>query len=251
MLNNKTVIITGAASGIGRATAITFADRGANVVISDKNVTGLEETATAVEQAGAEFLSVVADISDEEDVKSLVSRTVRKFGTLDIACNNAGVGGALAATADYSTEEWDRVIGINLRGQWLCMKYEILAMLSNGGGSIVNVTSILGRVGLAGAPAYTAAKHGLEGLTKTAAIDYATRGIRVNAVAPAFIETPMLEKAGMTSDPEKKQSLINLHPIGRLGQSQEVADAIAWLASEEASFVTGQSLLVDGGYTAL
>jgi NAD(P)-dependent dehydrogenase (short-subunit alcohol dehydrogenase family) len=153
-------------------------------------------------------------------------------------------------TASYQASEWDRVLNVNLRGQWFCMKYEIAEMLKNGGGSIINVSSILGKVGFANAPAYTAAKHGLVGLTKAAALEYASEGIRVNAVAPGFILTPMLENAGILEDEDMKQQVVSLHPVGRLGRPEEVADAIIWLASEASSFVTGHTLMVDGGYTA-
>lgn len=253
MFTNKVVLITGAGSGIGRETARKFAKKNAKVVISDVDREGLKQTKELIlqsEDSSEDVLDVVADVSSEKEVRSLIDRIVEKHGRLDVACNNAGVGGELAATADYTVEEWDRVLNINLRGQWLCMKYQIPVMLSEDGGSIVNVASILGTVGFAQAPAYVAAKHGLVGLTKAAALEYSSQGIRVNAIAPAFIETAMLEKAGLTTDEELKQGLIELHPIGRLGQSDEVAHAIVWLSSEEASFVTGHTLLVDGGYTA-
>jgi NAD(P)-dependent dehydrogenase (short-subunit alcohol dehydrogenase family) len=250
MFKDKIVIVTGAASGIGRETAIAYAGKGASVVISDINEQMLEETAELIKNKDGRVRSVVADVSVEKDVENLVNTAKNEFGGLDIACNNAGVEGELATTADYTVKEWDRVLNINLRGQWLCMKYQIPAMLDRGGGSIINVASILGTVGFANAPAYTASKHGLVGLSKAAALEYSSQGIRVNVIAPAFIETPMLERAGFTTDQELKESVINLHPIGRLGTSREVADAIVWLSSDEASFVTGHTLLVDGGYTA-
>lgn len=251
MLKEKIVIVTGAASGIGRETAKAYAKKGASVCISDVDNNGLKETEEQILKKGGNVLAITADISNENNVKKLVNTTVKKFGGLDIACNNAGVGGELNTTADYSVEEWDRVININLRGQWLCMKYQIPEILNRGGGAIINVTSILGKVGFANAPAYVAAKHGLVGLTKTAAIEYSSKGIRVNAIAPAFIDTPMLERAGLTTDMEMKEQIIKLHPIGRLGTSREVANAIVWLTSDEASFITGHTLLVDGGYTAV
>lgn len=252
MFKNKIVLITGAASGIGRETARAFANKGAKVVISDIDQEGLNQTKDLIVESGNNqgVLNVVADVSSESEVKNLIDWIVKEHGRLDVACNNAGVGGEMAATADYTVEEWDRVVNINLRGQWLCMKHQIPVMLSGDGGSIVNVASILGTVGFAQAPAYVAAKHGLVGLTKAASLEYSSQGIRVNAIAPAFIETAMLEKAGLTTDEDLKQSIIDLHPIGRLGQSDEVAHAIVWISSDEASFVTGHTLLVDGGYTA-
>jgi NAD(P)-dependent dehydrogenase (short-subunit alcohol dehydrogenase family) len=250
MNQNNVAIITGAASGIGRATAIAFSVKGVRVTVSDIQEEKLNETARLIEENGGEVLTVKADVSKEDDVRNLMRKTEDTFGRLDYLCNNAGVGGELNATASYTTEEWDRVINVNLRGQWLCMKHAIPAMLTSGGGSIVNVTSILGSVGFENAPAYVAAKHGLEGLTKTAAIEYSAEGIRVNSVAPGFIETPMLEKAGITTDPETKKSIVSLHPIGRLGKPKEIADAIVWLCSDEASFITGHTLLADGGYTS-
>lgn len=249
-MNPKIALVTGAATGIGRATAIAFAQKGVNVAVADINKKELAKTAGLAEEAGAAVLSVLADISIEEEVQKMVQDTVGKFGRLDYACNNAGIEGPSASTGEYGIDGWDRVMNINLRGQFLCMKYEIKAMLEQGGGSIVNVASILGKVGYAQAPAYTAAKHGLIGLTKTAAIEYAEQGIRVNAVCPGFIETPMLERAGIMDNRDVVQQIISMHPAGRLGKPREVADAIVWLASEEASFVTGHSLLVDGGYVA-
>ncbi len=249
-MKNKVALITGAATGIGRETAIAFARKGADVVISDINKDQLAETKKLVQKEEVEVLSVNADISKEDDIRNMIEKTIEKFGRLDIACNNAGIGGESAPTGEYSTEGWDKVLGINLRGQFMCMKYEIEAMLENGSGSIVNVSSILGHVGFAEAPAYVASKHGLLGLTKTAAIEYASQGIRINAVCPGFIETPMLENAGITTDEEVKQHIISLHPVGRLGKPREIADAVVWLASDEASFVNGHPLLVDGGYVA-
>lgn len=249
MFTNKTAIVTGAASGIGRATAIAFAEKGCNVIASDIQEDKVNETAEIIKKKGKNCVAVKSDVSVTEDVKMLVQSALDNFGRIDFLCNNAGVSGDLTSTDEYTIEHWDKVINVNLRGQWLCMKFAIPEMLKNGG-VIVNVTSILGHVGFENAPAYVAAKHGLEGLTKTAAIEYSSKGIRVNSVAPAFIETPMLENAGITTDREMKNTVTALHPIGRLGKPEEVADTIVWLCSDEASFITGHSLLVDGGYTA-
>lgn len=248
-MKDKVALVTGAAAGIGRATAILFAKKNINVVISDVDEEGLQKTADLIKEQGGEVLSITADISKTAEVEKMVNKTLDHFGRLDYACNNAGIEGPMATTAEYTEEDWDRVLNINLRGQWLCMKYEIPVMLENGG-SIVNVSSILGKVGLANTPAYTAAKHGLIGLTKTAALEYSEQGIRINAVCPGFIETPMLERAGITTDKATKEQTISLHPIGRLGESEEVAEAIVWIASERASFISGHSLMVDGGYIA-
>lgn len=248
-MKNKVALVTGAGAGIGRATALAFAREGARVVISDVNEEGLKETAKLIEEKGGKTLISVTDVSKSKEVKEMIDKTLKQFGRLDYACNNAGIEGKLAVTAEYSEEDWDRVLNINLRGQWLCMKYEIPAILKQGG-AIVNVSSILGKVGFAEAPAYTAAKHGLNGLTKAAALEYSAQGIRINSVCPGFIETPMLDRAGITSDKEAKENTISLHPIGRLGQADEVAEAIVWIASEKASFICGHTLLVDGGYIA-
>jgi NAD(P)-dependent dehydrogenase (short-subunit alcohol dehydrogenase family) len=248
--HTKVALITGGSAGIGRATALAFAREGARVVIADVDVEGGEGTARLVRTAGGEALFVPTDVSRTTDVRTLVERTVATYGRLDYACNNAGIEGTQAPTADYPEEIWNRVININLTGVWLCMKYEIPQMLTQGGGVIVNMASILGTVGFPNAAAYVAAKHGLIGLTKTAAIEYAPRGIRVNAVCPAFIATPMLDRAGLLTNPEVYATLVNLHPIKRLGKPEEVAEAVIWLCSDAASFVTGHALLVDGGYIA-
>ena len=249
-LAGKVAVVTGAGAGIGRATSLAFARDGARVVVSDIDRNGGEETVRLIVDAGGDAHFVAADTSNAGQIASLIDDTVARYGRLDYACNNAGIGGAQVPTADYPEEEWRRVLDINLTGVWLCIKYEIPRMLESGGGAIVNMSSILGTVGYANSVAYVAAKHGLIGLTQTAALEYATQGIRVNAVCPGFIATPMLERAGLLSNPELHQMLINLHPIKRLGKPEEVAEAVVWLCSDAASFVTGHALLVDGGYVA-
>jgi NAD(P)-dependent dehydrogenase (short-subunit alcohol dehydrogenase family) len=244
----KVVIVTGASSGIGRASAELYAREEARVVVSDVDEHGGTETVHLIREAGGEAAFIRADVSNPEDCQSLVRQTVEKYGRLDYACNNAGIGGEQNLTADYSVEGWQKVIGINLSGVFYCMKYEIPEMLRSGGGAIVNMASILGQVGFASAPAYVAAKHGVVGLTKNAAIEYAPQGIRVNAVGPAFIRTPMIKV--LEENAEMLNTLVALHPIGRLGTPAEVAELVVWLSSDQASFITGAYYPVDGGYLA-
>lgn len=248
MLQGKVSLVTGASSGIGRAIALAYAREGAKVVVSDVNAAGAEATVSLVRQQGGDAIFVPADVSRAEDCQRLVERTLAHHGRLDVACNNAGIGGELGPTADYADEAWQRVIGVNLSGVFYCMKHQIPAMLRSGGGAIVNMASILGQVGFAGAPAYVAAKHGVVGLTKTTALEYSAQGLRINAVGPAFIHTPMI--AGLESDPATQQQLVSLHAVGRLGQPEEVAELVVWLSSDRASFVTGAYYAVDGGYLA-
>lgn len=247
-LNGKVAIVTGAASGIGRTCAQFFARDGASVVVSDIDEQGGQQTVQLIKDAGGEAILVLTDVSDHRQCKQLVDQTVERFGRLDYACNNAGIGGEQNPTADYSIEGWQKMIGINLSGVFYCMKYEIPEMLKSGGGAIVNVASILGRVGFYGAPAYVSAKHGVVGLTQNTAVEYGERGIRVNAVGPGFIRTPMISE--LEEDPETHQRLVSLHPIGRLGEPEEVAELVIWLCSDKASFVTGAYYPVDGGYLA-
>jgi NAD(P)-dependent dehydrogenase (short-subunit alcohol dehydrogenase family) len=251
--SGKVALVTGAASGIGRATAVAFARAGARVVVADISEAGGQETVRMAQAAGGEGTFVRCDVSQPAQVETLVSAAVAAFGQLDCAVNNAGIEGVPAVTAEYPEDVWQRVIGINLTGQWLGMKHEITQMLAQGhGGAIVNMASILGVVGFATAAAYTAAKHGLIGLTQVAALEYADKGIRVNAVCPGFIDTPMVMDRGVgaRTHPEVYQMLVGLHPMGRLGKPEEIAEAVLWLCSDVASFVTGHALLVDGGYTA-
>lgn len=247
-LEDKVAIVTGAASGIGRSTALALAREGAQVVVSDVDEAGGQETVRLIEQQGGEAIFVKTDVSDPGAVEALVDKAVETYGRLDVMVNNAGIGGEQALLADYSLENWNRVIGINLSGVFYGMKYAIPAMLASGGGSIINVASILGQVGFATAPAYVAAKHGIVGLTKNAALEYSAQGVRVNAVGPGFIRTPMIEQ--LEEDEATNQMLVSMHPIGRLGEPEEVAELIVWLASDKASFVTGSYYPVDGGYLA-
>ncbi len=245
--DDKTVIVTGGGSGIGRAAALRFGREGAAVVVAD--VADGNPVADEIKADGGRAVFVRADVAEPEDVKSLVEKAVKTFGGLDFAFNNAGIEGASAASADLPVEEWERVIRINLTGVFVCMKYELPRIVDRKG-AIVNMSSILGRVGFANSAAYTASKHGVVGLTQAAALEYAGRGVRINCVCPGFIETPMLERAGLLADAKVRHDIVSLHPLNRLGRAEEVADAVAWLCSEESSFVTGAQILVDGGYTA-
>lgn len=245
-MKNKTVIITGAASGIGKATAELFAKHGTSVVVSDIQEDEGKATTESIVANGGKASFFKTDVASPEGMEALVNFTVKTYGSLDIVVNNAGIGGELNPIADMSIEGWKKVIDVNLNSLFYGMKYQIPAMLKSGGGSIVNISSILGAVGFAGSAGYTAAKHGIIGLTQTAALEYSAQNIRVNAVGPGFIDTPLLN----TLDAEMKKQLAALHPIGRLGTSEEVAELIYWLGSNKSSFVTGSYYPIDGGYLA-
>jgi NAD(P)-dependent dehydrogenase (short-subunit alcohol dehydrogenase family) len=242
------VLVTGAASGIGRAIALVAAREGARLILSDIDAHAGQETVKQVRAVGAEVLFAACDVGKAGDAQALVDQAMAHFGQLDVACNNAGIGGESALLADYPLDAWAEVININLSGVFFGMKVQIPAMLLHGGGAIVNTASILGMVGMATAPAYTAAKHGVIGLTQAAAIAYSAQGLRINAVGPGFIHTPMV--SALEEDADVKAALIAAHPIGRLGLPEEVAELVVWLASSRASFVTGAYYPVDGGYLA-
>lgn len=248
-LKGKVALVTGAASGIGRATAIAFSREGAKVVVADILVEGGEETVRMTKKAGGEAIFVKTDVSKAADVEKLIKETVKTYGRLDYAHNNAGIEGITASTADCTEENWDRTVNINLKGVWLSMKYEIPQMLKQGGGVIVNTSSVAGLVGFQGSPAYCASKGGIIQLTRVAALEYAKSNIRVNAVCPGVIRTPMVERA-IGGKPEVESQLTAMEPVGRMGTPEEIAEAVLWLCSDAASFVTGHPMVVDGGLIA-
>ncbi|MFB0488216.1 NAD(P)-dependent dehydrogenase (short-subunit alcohol dehydrogenase family) [Methylobacterium sp. OAE515] len=241
----RTAFITGAASGIGRASAIAFAREGARVAITDRTEGALDQLRTDIEAAGSEVLAIRCDVSVPEDVEEAVAKTVERFGRLDCAFNNAGVENKAAPVHEIALGEWDRILGINLRGTFVCMKHEIAQMLRQGGGVVVNTSSGAGIRGVAGGASYAASKHALIGLTKSAALDYAKAGIRVNAVLPGNIGTPMMDR--FTGGDIQKA--IDLEPVGRLGKPEEIAEAVLWMCSDLGAFVTGASISVDGGWS--
>ncbi|MFE6764846.1 SDR family NAD(P)-dependent oxidoreductase [Streptomyces sp. NPDC057689] len=242
----RTALVTGGASGIGLALAHRLAGAGASVVVADYNEASAREAAAALESAGGRAAAVAMDVTDPASVETGVRFAVDTFGALHLAVNNAGIGGPSSPTGEYTVEDWDRVVATNLSGVFYSMRYELPAILAAGGGAIVNMSSILGTNGFAGSPAYVAAKHGVVGLTKSAALEYAAQNVRINAVGPGFIDTPLLRN---TEGPARDH-LISLHPAGRLGTSEEVAELAAFLLSDRASFIHGSYHLVDGGYSA-
>ena len=248
--DGKVAFVTGGGSGIGREVSLALSREGASVMVADLVEKGATETVNLIRNAGGKAEYVLLDVSKLADVQNAIQQTVRKFGKLNYAFNNAGIAGEQATVADVSEAGWNRVIGINLNGVFYGIKSEIPELLKAGGGAIVNTASILGVVGSASSAAYTAAKHGVIGLTQTAALEYATQGIRINAVAPGYIYTPLLEGAGMTEGSDIYKYISGLHAMKRMGTPAEIAEAVIWLFSDKASFVTGTALLVDGGYTA-
>lgn len=242
----KVAFVTGGGSGMGRAAAMTFAARGARVTVVDLSEESARHTAQLITDKGGEALALVGDVTRGDEMKAAVEETTRRYGRLDVAFNNAGLEHALIPTADITEEEFDRIVGVSLRGVFLCLKYEIPAILASGGGAIVNNSSAAGLVGFQGQAAYTAAKHGIVGLTKAAALDYADRNLRINTLCPGIVDTPMMNRVTGETD-EGVAGVIAMEPMGRMGTAQEIADAVAWLCSDGASFVTGHALSVDGG----
>ena len=249
--NGKVAFVTGAASGIGRATALAFAREGARVVVADVGESANRETARQVEEAGGHALAVRCDVTNVDDIQAALAQTIDAFGRLDMAFNNAGVEPRkLVPTAETDIAEWDRIFGVDLRGVFLCMKYEIPLMLAGGGGAIVNASSGAGVIGIKNNAAYTAAKHGVIGLTRSAGLEYAAKGVRINAVCPGYIDTPMIERfAG--SSAEARAQVIAQEPIGRMGTPEEIAGTVVWMCSDAAGFMIGHALVVDGGQTII
>jgi NAD(P)-dependent dehydrogenase (short-subunit alcohol dehydrogenase family) len=248
-MKDKVALVTGGSSGIGRAAALAFAREGAKVVVADVQVAGGQETVRLIGDAGGEAVFVRTDVASPVEVQALVDQAVQRYGRLDCAFNNAGIEGTLAPTAECSEENWNRTLEVNLKGVWLCMKAEIAQMLKQGGGAIVNTASVAGLVGFQNLPAYCASKGGVVQLTRTAALEYAKMGIRINAVCPGVIRTAMVERV-TGGNPQTEAQFVAMEPVGRMGTPEEVAAAVVWLCSDAASFVTGHPMVVDGGLVA-
>ena len=249
-MDGKVALVTGGGSGIGKATALAFAKEGARVVVSDVDVDSGGVTVQDIEAAGGHAIFIKADVSKSSDVQAMIEKTIEAYGQLDCAFNNAGIEGSVGVPIAEADEEiWDRVIDINLKGVWLCMKYELAQMVKQGGGTIVNTASVAGLVGGGFGAAYYASKHGVVGLSKAAAVEYGNSGIRVNAVCPGVIRTSMADRL-IKDDQYIENAVTSLHPLGRLGTADEVAETVVWLCSDSSSFVTGQALAVDGGFVA-
>ncbi len=249
LLKDKVALVTGASSGIGRASALAFARQGAKVALADVNAEGGEETTEMIKEAGGEGVFIYADVSRPADVEAMVNKAIEVYGRLDCAFNNAGILAGSGSIHEVPEEHWDRVMAVNLKGVWLCMKHEIPRMLKQGSGAIVNTASLAGLVGERGNAIYTASKHGVVGLTRSAALQYAKSGIRINAVCPGFVRTAMIDPI-IAQRPEFGPALDARHPVGRIGTPEEIAAAVVWLCSDAASFVTGHAMAIDGGYTA-
>lgn len=248
-LGQKVVTITGGASGIGAATAMAFAYEGASVVVADVNIERGEELVSRLQTRSENCIYIPCDVTLESDIKNMIAKTIQRFGRLDCAFNNAGIESETSTTTECTNENWEKTINTNLRSVWWCMKYQIPEMLKNGGGSIVNCASIAGLVGFEGIPAYTASKHGIIGLTQTAALEYAKQNIRVNAICPGVIHTSMIDRF-VNGDEHKMTELASGEPMGRMGKPEEIASAVLWLCSNASSFVTGHPLVADGGWVA-
>ncbi len=249
LFTGKVALVTGGSSGIGRATAILFARKGASVVVASRRAEEGEETVKLVKEAGSDGFFVKTDVTQAADVEAMVEQTIRNYGRLDYAFNNAGIEQASSPLVEQTEETFDQIIDINVKGVWLSMKYQIPQMLKNGGGAIVNMSSVAGLIGLAGSPIYVASKHAVLGLTKSVALEYAKVGIRINAVSPGAVETDLLERV-FKDNPQVREQVMAMHPIGRAGKPEEIANAVVWFCSDEAAFVTGQTLALDGGFTA-
>ena len=250
-VEGKVALVTGGSSGIGRATAQVFAREGAKLVVADMDEDGGQQTVHSITEQGGEAVFVRADVTAATEVEAMIGQAVATYGRLDCAYNNAGVTQhGYPPTDEYPQDDWDRVLAINLTGVWLCLKYELAQMRKQGSGAIVNTASIAGLVGIAGRSAYVASKHGVVGITKTAALEYASQGIRVNAVCPGYVRTPMVDYVIRNQGPELEEQIVAREPVGRLGRPEEIAETVVWLCSDAASFITGHAMAADGGFMA-